>query len=165
MHLLFGPQFVPQCNSDPTMSPCNVAGYTIRKATVADAPVLADHNQAMALETEDLHLARTTIHQGVEAILSDDTKGRYYVVMEDNLASNQPNANQPVAQLMITYEWSDWRNANVWWIQSVYVQPAHRRKGLFRALYAHVRQEATEAGAAGLRLYADNDNSNAHSTV
>ena len=70
-----------------------------------------------------------------------------------------------MAQLMITYEWSDWRNAPVWWIQSVYVAPAHRRKGLFKALYQHARQQAQHAGAAGLRLYADNDNLNAHTTV
>ncbi|GFR48746.1 hypothetical protein Agub_g10704, partial [Astrephomene gubernaculifera] len=67
-----------------------------------------------------------------------------------------------VAQLMITYEWSDWRASNIWWIQSVYVRPEHRRKGHFRALYGAVRQAAREAGAAGLRLYADVANARAH---
>ncbi len=143
------------------MSPQHTSpGYTIRRATIADAAVLASHNQAMALETENLTLNRETIHQGVHAILSDDSKGRYYVVVED-----ADGSNKPVAQLMITYEWSDWRNANVWWIQSVYVEPTHRRKGLFRVLYRHTRQAAAQEGAAGLRLYADDDNSSAHATV
>ena len=70
-----------------------------------------------------------------------------------------------VAQLMITYEWSDWRNAQVWWIQSVYVKPEHRRQGLFQSLYKHVKEASAKDGACGLRLYADFDNSKANSTV
>lgn len=132
--------------------------YTIRQALEADVAVLASSNTAMALETEQLQLDTTTITNGVAAILSDRSKGRYYVcTCQDN--------HIIVGQLMITYEWSDWRNANVWWIQSVYVHPDHRRRGIFRQLYARAKQDAQQAGAAGLRLYADNDNTGAHSTV
>jgi hypothetical protein len=70
-----------------------------------------------------------------------------------------------IAQLMITYEWSDWRAKDIWWIQSVYVHPAHRRQGLFRALYQHAKKESESAGACGLRLYADVENIRAHKTV
>ncbi|KAL3157679.1 hypothetical protein ABBQ32_012116 [Trebouxia sp. C0010 RCD-2024] len=69
-----------------------------------------------------------------------------------------------VAALMITYEWSDWRNCQLWWIQSVYVHPDHRRKGFFRQLYKYVRQAAEQAQAGGLRLYADTTNEKAHAT-
>jgi GNAT superfamily N-acetyltransferase len=70
-----------------------------------------------------------------------------------------------IAQLMITYEWSDWRNMDIWWIQSVYVAPPFRRQGLFRLLYQHAKAESQRAGACGLRLYADVGNSRAHCTV
>lgn len=129
----------------------------IRQAVEADVAVLTSHNVAMALETEDLALDPHIVTPGVATILADGSKGRYYCATQGD--------GVVVGQLMITFEWSDWRNSNVWWIQSVYVQPEHRRRGIFRALYDHVRQEAHRAGAAGLRLYADNSNSCAHATV
>lgn len=70
-----------------------------------------------------------------------------------------------IGQLMITYEWSDWRASQIWWIQSVYVSEDRRRQGLFRSLYAHAKSESQKAGACGLRLYADNDNVKAQTTV
>lgn len=70
-----------------------------------------------------------------------------------------------IGQLMITYEWSDWRAMDIWWIQSVYVNAAYRRQGLFRALYNHAKEESKKAGACGLRLYADMGNERAHKTV
>lgn len=70
-----------------------------------------------------------------------------------------------IAQLMITYEWSDWRAMDIWWIQSVYVNPSYRRQGLFTALYKHAQEESKKAGACGLRLYADTGNERAHKTV
>jgi GNAT superfamily N-acetyltransferase len=77
----------------------------------------------------------------------------------------QNSDGEVIAQLMITYEWSDWRSADIWWIQSVYVHPPYRRQGLFTQLYNHAKAESQKAGACGLRLYADNGNTRAHATV
>ena len=107
-------------------------------------------------ETENLDLPLDRIQPGVENVLNQRHLGAYYVIIQDG---------QVIAQLMITYEWSDWRNASVWWIQSVYVRPPYRRQGCFRHLYQHVRQAAAAAGAGGLRLYADDNNISAHATV
>jgi GNAT superfamily N-acetyltransferase len=119
--------------------------------------ITGNHDDGYRLqETEDLDLPMDRIHKGVEAVLKQQHLGAYYVILQDS---------QVIAQLMITYEWSDWRNATVWWIQSVYVRPPYRRRGCFRRLYQHVRAAAAAAGAGGLRLYADDDNSSAHATV
>ena len=124
----------------------------LRQATAADLDLLVHGNVAMALETEDIVLERSKIELGVGAVLGGREPGRYYVWEEDG---------QVVAQMMITFEWSDWRNGLVWWIQSVYVPPQARRSGSFRKLYEAVRQEAQAAGSPGLRLYVDSRNSRA----
>jgi GNAT superfamily N-acetyltransferase len=111
---------------------------------------------AVMQETENIDLPLERIRPGVEAVLKDSSLGTYYILMEHH---------QVVAQLMITFEWSDWRNCMVWWIQSVYVPPQHRKKGHFKQLYKKVREAAAAAGAAGLRLYADADNHGAQRTV
>ena len=124
----------------------------IRRARIEDAAALVAGNLAMARETEQLQLDPAVLRAGVAAILEERAPGRYYVFEEEG---------RVLAQLMITYEWSDWRNRVVWWIQSVYVDPAHRQRGLYRQLYAVVREEARAAGAAGLRLYVDATNTRA----
>ncbi len=124
----------------------------LRQATAADLDALVQGNIAMALETEDIVLDPARIEPGVRAVLRGRQPGRYYVWVEDSRIA---------AQLMITFEWSDWRNATIWWIQSVYVPPQARRSGSFRNLYEAVRQEARAAGAAGLRLYVDSRNTRA----
>lgn len=122
----------------------------IRTARESDARTIAAFNQAMAQETEHLHLADAVIQAGVENLLADAAKGRYYLAERDGAV---------VGQLLITFEWSDWRNGWFWWIQSVYVAPAARRGGVYRALYAHVTQAARDAGnVCGVRLYVDRDN-------
>ncbi|KAG2423857.1 hypothetical protein HXX76_015017 [Chlamydomonas incerta] len=108
---------------------------------------------AMAKETENLELPEATARAGVLGVLEGKTHAAYYLLEQ---------SGQVVAQLMITLEWSDWRAADIWWIQSVYVRPECRRQGHFRALYAHVREECRRAGACGLRLYADAGNDRAH---
>eukprot|EP00877_Chromochloris_zofingiensis_P013353 jgi/Chrzof1/8271/Cz03g04010.t1 len=113
------------------------------------------NNIAMAKETEGLLLPPDVITKGVRAVLEGSANSTYYIIEQDGVV---------VAQLMITYEWSDWRASNVWWIQSVYVPPQHRQKGLFKCLYEHVKAEAQRAGAAGLRLYADTHNVKAQAT-
>ena len=121
----------------------------IRPATAADADTLVAFNVAMALETEALHLDVSTVRDGVRALLEGRAPGDYYVLEADG---------RILAQLLVTCEWSDWRNCSVWWIQSVYVDPAHRGRGLFRQLYEDIRERARTAGAGGLRLYVDASN-------
>lgn len=121
----------------------------IRQASGEDAATIADFNRRMAMETEQLALDPETVRNGVRAALADKTKASYFVAEVDGAV---------VGQLMITHEWSDWRNGDLWWIQSVYVHPDHRRGGVFKALYQHVQRAARAAGAAGLRLYVERDN-------
>jgi GNAT superfamily N-acetyltransferase len=124
----------------------------IRPATSADLDAVVAGNAAMALETEQLRLDLTVLRAGVRAVLDDPALGRYWVAEHDGTV---------VGQLLITYEWSDWRNRPVWWIQSVHVATNARGLGVFRALYAHARQEALAGGAGGLRLYVDTTNTRA----
>ena len=110
----------------------------------------------MAHETERRRLNPVRVRRGVSALLKDHTKGIYFVAEENGAV---------VGQLLITYEWSDWRNGNFWWIQSVYVAPEFRQRGVFRALYAHVHRLATSRReVCGLRLYVDADNLRAQKT-
>lgn len=126
--------------------------YSIRKATSDDLTLLADHNQAMALETENRQLDRLTVTEGVRAVLNDPQKGHYWVAEYEGAV---------VANLMITIEWSDWRNAPVWWFQSVYVKPEHRGKSLFSRMYRHIEAEARSSGVRELRLYVEKTNEHA----
>jgi len=127
----------------------------IRKAQSGDTAVVARFNCEMAQETEHLHLDADVVREGVAALVAGRGAGFYLVAEVDG---------EVAAQLLITYEWSDWRNADFWWIQSVYVDPKHRRKGVFRALYDHVRKTAPEEGACGIRLYVERDNNAARRT-
>jgi GNAT superfamily N-acetyltransferase len=124
----------------------------IRPALLADLDFIVAANMRLAEETEQLRLNEATLRKGVLAILEGPAAGRYWVVEEEQ---------RVIGQLLITFEWSDWRNRMVWWIQSVYVVPDARRHGVFRALYAHVRREAEADGAGGLRLYVDTTNTRA----
>ncbi len=126
----------------------------IREASIADVDTIVEFNRLMAAETEDRELSIDILSKGVLAALKDPGKGRYLLALVDN---------NIVGQLMITYEWSDWRNANFWWIQSVYVHRDHRRRGVFRSMYNHVYTLATQAsGVCGLRLYVERSNKIAH---
>jgi len=128
---------------------------SIRPASPADAPALCAWNAAMAQETESLALDPAVLERGVRRVFEQPQRGFYLVAERDGEA---------VGGLLVTYEWSDWRNADYWWIQSVYVVPAARRDGVFRALYAEVERRAREAGAAGLRLYVETENARAQAT-
>ncbi len=128
----------------------------IRSATPEDAGFLSHGNVAMALEAEHKTLDRVVVDAGVRAVLADTAKGRYFVA---------ELGGRPVGQLMVTYEWSDWRNGTFWWIQSVYVLPEARRKGVFRALFEYLAATARDAGnVCGIRLYVDRDNERAQQT-
>jgi GNAT superfamily N-acetyltransferase len=126
---------------------------TIRLANSSDAPIIAQFNAAMAKETEGIELHDEHLRKGVEALFLDSSKGLYYVAEVEN---------KIVGQLLITYEWSDWRNATFWWIQSVYVFPEYRNRGIFRALYRYVESLARNRGdVCGLRLYVEKGNNRA----
>jgi GNAT superfamily N-acetyltransferase len=129
---------------------------TIRRATDADVPTLVEFNRRLALETEHKTLDLAVLTDGVVAGLKDDEKAKYFVA-EDG--------GRVVGQLMLTLEWSDWRNGWVWWIQSVYVHPDARRKGVFRALYEHVHRAAVaDPQVVAIRLYMERDNHVARQT-
>ncbi|MBT8077717.1 MAG: GNAT family N-acetyltransferase [Gammaproteobacteria bacterium] len=129
---------------------------SIRDAVPGDAATIAQFNDNMARETEGHGLDTETITTGVARLLADCSKGRYWLAEYDG---------KVVGQIMVTYEWSDWRNGTIWWIQSVYVSPAVRRKGIFSALYQHVESLArSDADACGLRLYVERNNVAAQDT-
>jgi len=128
----------------------------IRNADQKDTDILCVFNQAMAFETEDKRLHKDTVLEGVRQVLRNPELGFYLVAEMDN---------QAAGSLMITTEWSDWRNGLFWWIQSVYVLPQFRRKGLFSKLYAQVIELAQQSpNVCGIRLYVEKDNVNAQNT-
>src|SRR5262245_14600815 len=128
---------------------------TVRRAKPSDATVLVEYNLRLALESAGKALAPAVLTAGVAAGLADPDKALYFV------AEDQGDV---VGQLMLTREWSDWRNGWLWWIQSVYVRAEARRRGVFRALYEHVRKTARAEGVVGLRLYVEQDNQAARET-
>jgi GNAT superfamily N-acetyltransferase len=137
----------------------------IREAEPADAAALARWARAMALETEHKVLDLETVQAGVAAGIADPLKARYFIAMQDAAVAGRETIGSAIGTLMLTREWSDWRNGDWWWIQSVYVDPAHRRQGVFAALYRHVEQLARATpGVIGLRLYVERDNIRAQST-
>jgi GNAT superfamily N-acetyltransferase len=128
---------------------------TIRKAILADSPSIADFQLKMAWETERMTLDPDVVIKGVKAVFEDPSRGQYYVAEA---------TGRVIASLLITFEWSDWRNCNVWWFQSVYVVPEFRRQGIFRNMYAYIRNIAEEQDIAGLRLYVETKNERARKT-
>jgi GNAT superfamily N-acetyltransferase len=130
---------------------------TVRAATPADVPVIAEYNRRLARETEHLELDLATVTAGVAAAVADPVnKGPYYLACD---------GGDVVGQMQTTYEWSDWRNGWFWWVQSVYVRADYRGRGVFRTLYEHVRREARAAGdVIGVRLYVERDNRPAQET-
>lgn len=136
----------------------------MRAATSADAPWLTDCALALAHETEAKALDPATVRAGIDAALADPGKARYFVAVRDARAGAELIA-VPAGTLMLTREWSDWRNGHWWWLQSVYVSPQFRRHGVFTALYRHVEALArTTPGVIGLRLYVEHHNAAAQAT-
>ena len=129
---------------------------TIRHGRPADFETIAAFNLSLAAETEDLHLDPDTVRKGVQAVLSDAAKGTYFVAEREGVI---------VGQLMITLEWSDWRNGRIWWIQSVYVAADARGSGVYRQLHEHVEREARQRpDVAAIRLYVHHENERAQQT-
>jgi ribosomal protein S18 acetylase RimI-like enzyme len=133
-----------------------IPAICFRTATLSDLDVITEFNMRMAEETESLQLDHERLLQGVEAVLRDSSKGMYYVAECDG---------KVVGQLLVTMEWSDWRNGMFWWIQSVYVLPEYRRKRIFSLLYRSVENLARSTpNVCGLRLYVDKSNESAIAT-
>jgi ribosomal protein S18 acetylase RimI-like enzyme len=125
----------------------------IRMASRSDAGALVRFNQAMALETEGKELSTEVLTPGVAAVFEDSNKGFYVVADEDGLV---------VGGLLVTFEWSDWRNKWFWWIQSVYVRPEHRGRSIYGSMYSFVKDLADRRGdVCGFRLYVEHDNTRA----
>lgn len=128
----------------------------LRPATPADAPVVAEFNRLLAWESERKQLDAAVLAAGVAAVLGDPAKG-FYTLAEA--------AGEVVGQVLVTFEWSDWRNGWYWWVQSVYVRADWRGKGVFRALYQHLESAAVaDPAVIGLRLYVEDDNAAAKAT-
>ena len=126
---------------------------TIRPSSSDDNAILADFQVRLAAETENILLDRETVTAGIKALFADPAKGTYYIA---------EYRGKIIGCFLITYEWSDWRNAAVWWLQSVYVDEASRRLGVFKKMYDHIAQKiAKDPGVTGLRLYVDKTNERA----
>jgi GNAT superfamily N-acetyltransferase len=129
---------------------------TVRPALVNDASIIAEFNRRLAMETEALMLDPVVLAAGVQAILADQSRGLYFVAEQHR---------EVVGQLMITYEWSDWRNGWIWWLQSVYVRADMRGHGVFRAIFDFARERAREQGdIVAIRLYVEKENRTAQTT-
>lgn len=120
--------------------------------TSSDIDTIVSFQQAMAMESEGLELDNSILERGVAAVIEDRSKGLYFVAKM---------GNEIVGSLMVTTEWSDWNNCEYWWIQSVYVKPEYRRKGVFTTLCREVEAQAKAEGVKYVRLYADKNNLNA----
>lgn len=127
----------------------------VRDAAASDIAFIVDANAAMAMETESRVLDPEVLRHGVAAVFAQPARG-FYLIAE--------HAGRPAGCLLVTFEWSDWRNRDWWWLQSVYVVAPARRAGVFRAMHREVERRAAACGAAGLRLYVDADNERAKAT-
>lgn len=127
----------------------------IRRATQDDTQVIAEFNIAMAKETEDMQLDPSTVLAGVQALVANPQLGFYLVAT---------NNSDVVGVLMVTNEWSDWRNGVFWWIQSVFVRSDFRRQGIYRSLYEKVQELSSNDNVCGYRLYVEKDNNSAQQT-
>lgn len=125
----------------------------VRRAVAGDWALIVEFNRLLAAESEGLELDLEALGRGVRAVLDDPARGVYFIAEAGGAA---------VGQVQVTFEWSDWGNGWFWWMQSVYVQPAQRRRGVLRALFDHVTKEASERGdVLGLRLYVVRGNESA----
>ncbi|MFC2121854.1 GNAT family N-acetyltransferase [Bacteroidota bacterium] len=122
----------------------------IRKAKTSEWEIIAGFQQKMAMETENLSLNMDVVGKGVQAVFNDPAKGQYYVAEKDN---------QIIATLMITFEWSDWRNSYMPWIQSLYVKQEFRKQGVYKEMYNYLQEKVrSDSEWPGIRLYVDRSN-------
>ena len=121
-----------------------------RKGAIPDIEIIVQFQKNMALETEEKILLESSIRSGVTEVIGDEQKGTYLVAEHED---------KIIGSLLITYEWSDWRNGWRWWIQSVYVKKEWRRKGVYSHLYDEVKKlSLNEGNVCGIRLYVEKEN-------
>lgn len=126
----------------------------IRHAKFKELEIIAEFQVLMAFETEQLELETSVIIEGMEAVFEDINKGQYYVAVDDN--------DEVIGCLLVTPEWSEWRNGTVLWIQSVYVKKEHRGKGVYKQLYSHIKNQVENSpDLVGIRLYVEKENTKA----
>ena len=122
----------------------------IRDASILESEIIINFQTNMALETENLKLEKSSVRKGINAVFKDSSKGKYYVAEEND---------RIVGSLLTTFEWSDWKNGIILWIQSVYIIPEYRRKGIFKKMYSYLKKMVEESnGLIGLRLYVNKTN-------
>ena len=139
-------------HSDESMLDSPKPDIHIRQATLNDVQAVVEFNTALAFETEGKVLEPFRLNLGVDAVLADPKRGFY-------LLAEEVSSNRPLGQLLLTYEWSDWRNGVFWWIQSVYVHEEWRRRGVFRRLFHSVMEKArNDEAVIGVRLYVEEKN-------
>ena len=140
----------------------NHGDVQIRRATLADVETISAFNAALAKETEGRRLDALLLLAGVESLLQDPIKGWYAVALSQALDADQPRI---IGQILVTFEWSDWRNGYFWWLQSLYVEQEYRQQGVFRQLYNYVYEQAqaNPEKVCGFRLYVERENHQAHS--
>lgn len=125
----------------------------VREAHTEDIDIIVSFQVNMALETENIELEPDTVHLGVKAVFNDPAKGKYYIAEK---------AGKVIASLLTTYEWSDWRNGIIIWLQSVYVMPGHRGQGVYKSMYRHIQDLVNRnKRMKGIRLYAEKTNTTA----
>ena len=141
------------------MKGANSRPFVVRPASMTDLEMLVQFSAAMAIETEGRRLDQERLQRGTLAVLESPRHG-FYVVAE------RPQEDGPgvIGQLLVTYEWSDWRNADFWWIQSVYVNPDWRRRGVYRSMHQYILEIArARTDVCGVRLYVERENAIAQS--
>lgn len=122
----------------------------IRIANAEEISTIVDFQLKMALETENLLLSEKILQEGVSEVFKNHEKGKYYVALCEN---------KIVASLLTTFEWSDWRNSTIIWLQSVYVIPEFRKKGIFKQMYEHIKKIVeSSSNYCGIKLYVDKTN-------
>lgn len=121
----------------------------IRVATIEDTDIIVKYNILLAKETENIDLNVETVKKGVINLINDKSKGSYFLYVKDNVV---------IGQAMITYEWSDWRNKNFWWIQSVYVNKDNRNQKVFKNIFNYIISLAKDIDTCGIKLYVDENN-------
>lgn len=121
----------------------------IRVATIEDADIIVKYNILLAKETEDIDLNEDIVKKGVLNLINDKSKGSYFLYVKDSAV---------IGQAMITYEWSDWRNKNFWWIQSVYVNKDNRNQKVFKNIFNYIISLAKDMDTCGIKLYVDEKN-------
>lgn len=131
----------------------------IRDAVPSDRPSIVEFNRLLAIETEHKVLDPAILDQGVARALAEPDRLRYWVA-----EICDPRGHYLVGQTAVTREWSDWRNGWIWWLQSVYIHGEYRGRGIFKALYRHVCDQALKSNVIGLRLYVENGNLRAQQT-